>query len=387
MKRRGPGRARATRVRLALIVVGLVAGPVVAEEDSWTWDLPRGFPTPSVPEDNPMSRPKVDLGRDLFFDPRLSVTGAYACSSCHDPEKAFTDGRARALGATGESHSRSTMSLVNVAYNASFGWANPETRELEDQSKIPLLGTHPIELGLGGRAHEATEALQADPVRAKALERAFPEAGGRFTLLHVRRALAAYQRTLISASSPYDRYVFYDDRDAMSAAALRGMGIFFSESAGCDDCHPAPLFTSPARYAERRPAPSFHNTGLYNFDGVGAYPEEETGLFEHSGLPGDMGRFRVPTLRNVALTAPYMHDGSIATLGEVVLHYASGGRNHNAAGARGPRSPLQSPTLESFALSPEEADDLVAFLESLSDVHSGNGRPRSGVPASPLPGR
>lgn len=368
MKHRLAGRTRAARLALLLGFAGILGASAANPEPSWRWDLPPGFPEPAVPVDNPMSAAKVELGRRLFFDRRLSVTGGYACASCHDPAHAFTDGRPQAIGATGELHPRSAMSLVNVAYHASFGWSNPGLRQLEEQAAVPLFGVHPIELGLSGRESTLMQALLAEPDERDEFARAFPEADRHFGTLHVRRALAAYQRTLVSASSPYDRYVFHDEREAMSEAARRGMRLFFSERLGCAGCHPAPLFMSPAVFADRPAEPRFHNTGLYNLDGRGRYPEANRGVYEHSGRQEDMGRFRVPTLRNVGHTAPYMHDGSIATLGEVVRHYAAGGRNRGAAnGEPGARSPLQSPQLRGFELGDTEAADLVAFLESLSD--------------------
>ena len=369
MKCHVAGRAHAARLALLLAIAGILGSTAAYPEQSWRWDLPPGFPEPAVPVDNPMSAAKVELGRRLFFDQRLSVTGGYACASCHDPARAFTDGRPQAIGATGELHPRSTMSLVNVAYNASFGWSNPGHRQLEDQATVPLFSVQPIELGLSGRESSIMEELLGEPAARDDFARAFPEAGKRFGMLHVRRALAAYQRTLISASSPYDRYVFHDDREAISESARRGMRLFFSERFGCGGCHPAPLFMSPAVFVGSPAEPRFHNTGLYNIDGGGRYPDASPGLYEHSGRPEDMGRFRVPTLRNVARTAPYMHDGSIATLDEVVRHYAAGGRNRGALDGHepGPRSPLQSPKLRGFELSDTESADLVAFLESLSD--------------------
>ena len=320
-------RSGSPRRGLRVLAAGLTLAASIAswgDETPWRWTLPAGFPTPRVPGDNPMSDSRVALGKRLFFDTRLSVTGAYACASCHDPDRAFTDGRARALGATGESHPRSAMSLVNVAYNASFGWANPALRELEDQAAVPMFGQHPVELGLDGLEAPVMATLMADGDLRAGFAAAFPESRETYGFVHVRRALASYQRTLISAHSPYDRYVFLDDRNALDAAAQRGMDLFFSERVGCARCHPAPLFMSPAVYEGSSTEPSFHNTGLYNLDGAGRYPDDALGLMEHTGRPEDMGHFRVPTLRNVAKTAPYMHDGSIETLPDVVRHYAAG---------------------------------------------------------------
>ena len=319
------------RAACAAILTSLLVALPGAAEESWRFDLPPGFPAPRVPADNPMSEAKVELGRRLFFDERLSSTGSYGCASCHDPSRAFTDGRARAEGATGELHPRSAMSLWNVAYQASFGWVDATLRSLEAQAAIPMLSRHPIELGLAGRESEVMDALLA--TERERFERAFP--GERsFDLSHVRKAIAAWERTLFSADAPYDRFVFEDDRSALSAPARRGMRLFFSERLRCGHCHPGPLFTSPVVYDGADPEPALRDVGLDDGEG--------------------RRRFRTPTLRNVALTAPYMHDGSIATLPEVVRHYAAGGRDRRGA------------DLVPFEIEPSEVEDLVAFLESLT---------------------
>lgn len=322
-----PGSRGASRLALGL---WLLLSPLSAGAEPWRFDLPPGFPAPQVPADNPMSRAKVELGRRLFSDPRLSVTEHYSCASCHDPARAFTDGRARAVGATGQVHPRAAMSLWNVAYQASFGWVDDSLRSLEDQAAVPMLSTHPIELGLAGRENEVMKRLLAS--ERGAFRAAFPNAH-RFDLSHVRKALAAYQRTLFSADSAYDRYVFQDERSALSAAARRGMALFFSARTRCGVCHPAPLFTSPVVYEGTQAEPRLHDVGLRDAEG-------------HT-------RFRTPTLRNLLATAPYMHDGSMATLDAVIRHYARGGRDHRGV------------DLEPFEIRDAEIADLVAFLASL----------------------
>jgi cytochrome c peroxidase len=316
---------------------------------------------PEVPADNPMSARKVALGRRLFYDTRLSVNGRAACASCHQQARAFTDGRARALGATGEAHPRSAMGLANVAYNARFGWEDPETASLEEQAAIPMLNTSPIELGVAGHEARILAALQRDRFYAREMPRAFPDAKRGFDLAHVRKAIAAFERTLLSGGSAYDRAVYGDEPGALSPAARRGLRLFTSPELACSECHGGPAIGGSGS--------AFHNTGLFNLDGAGTYPADGQGLFARTRAPSDMGRFRAPSLRNVALTAPYMHDGSVATLRDALAHYARGGRNWTRAGGAesGARNPHQSERVRGFALGEEDAAALVAFLEALTD--------------------
>jgi cytochrome c peroxidase len=320
------------------------------------------MPAPIVPADNPMSTRKVELGRRLFYDTRLSVNGAASCASCHEQARAFTDGRARARGATGALHARSAMSLANVAYNARFGWEDADTASLEAQALIPMLNRAPIELGVAGNEARILEALRRDRFYAREMPRAFPDAASGFDLAHVRKAIAAFERTLISASSAYDRGVYRDEARALSPAARRGLRLFTSPELACSECHGGPTLGGAGD--------AFHITGLFNLDGRGAYPVSGQGLFARTRAPADMGRFRAPSLRNIALTAPYMHDGSVATLRDVLAHYARGGRNltrESDASALGARGPHQSERVRGFALSAPDEAALLAFLEALTD--------------------
>jgi cytochrome c peroxidase len=308
--------------------------PAAPAHDSYVWHLPRGFPTPEVPADNPMSAAKVALGRRLFFEPKLSVTGHDSCSGCHDPARAFTDGKARAVGALGDTLPRGAMALVNVAYNISFGWTQPGVRSLEAQMRQPLFNTHPVELGLAGREAQAAAELAADPGYATAFATAFPGADPPVTLDHVIEAIAAFERTLISGDSPFDRYVFQGDHTALSESAKRGMALFFSRRTGCSGCHSG-----------------------FNFTGTWRDAQGDTGkpAFANNGTSAEP--MRVPTLRNVALTAPYMHDGRFATLDAVLDHYFSLGEQAIRYDARLPRT----------ALDMQQRADLIAFLTSLTD--------------------
>ena len=317
-----------------------------------------------------MNAEKVELGRHLFYDTRLSGAGNTACATCHRQELAFTDGRARARGAEGELHPHSTPSLANVAYAPTLGWADPETRSLEEQATIPLFGLHPVEMGVTGAEERVLSRLRGDTGYTRMFRSAFPDTEEPLTLLHVRRALAAFQRTLISGNSAYDRLVYEDDHQTLGPVAWQGMRLFFSERLGCAQCHAGPSFSGPLDFEGRESVePRFYNTGLYNLDGEGDYPPGGRGLAEHSGRASDTGHFRTPTLRNVALTAPYMHDGSIPTLHEVLRHYAAGGRNwRDPQGSdRAIPNPHQDERVGEIDLEEPEIHALVAFLESLTD--------------------
>jgi cytochrome c peroxidase len=328
----------------------------------FAWQLPLGLPVPNVPADNPMTVAKIDLGRRLFYDTRLSGNGTFACATCHQQARAFTDGRARALGSTGALHARSSMSLANVAYNASFGWADPRLRTLEAQMAVPMFNEHPIELGLKGREAEVVSRFGLGSGDRDRFRAAFPEDPAPVTLANIVKAIAAFERTLVSGGSPLDRYLYRDDKTAMPAEALRGMKAFFSDRLRCAECHGSFNLSGPVDFdgalkAGQKAELVFHNTGLYDVDGRGGYPATDRGLFDITQRKTDMGRFRAPTLRNIGVTAPYMHDGSIPTLDAAVSHYATGGK----------RSPFRSDRVRGFQMSAGEKADLVAFLESLTD--------------------
>jgi cytochrome c peroxidase len=305
-----------------------------------------------------MNDAKVALGRHLFFETRLSSTGRYSCASCHRPRLAFTDGRAHAVGGTGEPVRRGAMSLANVAYNPAFTWADSRVRSLEAQMRQPLFNEHPVEMGLKANDAAVLTALSGDEGYRGQFAAAFPGDSTEVSVDHLVKAIAAFERTLISGRSAFDRYVFDDDRAAMPEAAKRGMALFYSGRVGCAQCHSGLNFSGPLVYeAHTADAALFANTGLYDLDGRGAYPPSDRGLIEATHRAQDMGKFRVPTLRNVALTAPYMHDGSLPNLEAVLDHYVQGGR----------RSRLQDSRVRPFALSADERADLLAFLISLTD--------------------
>lgn len=336
------------------------AGLLASHPDRWAKLVPVGFPLPLAASDDPHPA-LAELGRHLFYDPRLSGNGTQSCSSCHQQQRAFTDGLAQAIGSTGERHHRSSMTLTNVAYNSSFTWANGALVRLEDQLAIPLFNEHPIEMGVRGREEMIFERLRAEPRYRALTATAFPDDPDPINLANVKRALTAFVGTLISANSPYDRVVFKGDSAAMPAEAWRGMSLFFSERVGCSQCHQGFNFSGPVRTHELTDTEStFHNTALYNVDGKGSYPEADSGLYGLTKAPGDMGRFRAPTLRNVVVTAPYMHDGSVPDLAAVIEHYSAGGRS-------GEDNPSRSALIRPFSLNDQEKKELIAFLEALTD--------------------
>ena len=212
--------------------------------------------------------------------------------------------------------------------------------------------------------------LADDPAYPALFSAAFPNADEPITIQGIADALASFQRTLISFNAPYDHYI-RGDADAISASARRGLSLFFSERLECFHCHGGFNFSNAVDHdGNVFDQAEFHNNGLYNTDGRGAYPLDNTGLFESTGLESDMGRFKAPTLRNVALTAPYMHDGSLATLEQVLDHYARGGREivtgpHAGDGATNPH---KSSFISGFTLTAQERRDLLDFLHALTDT-------------------
>ncbi len=353
-------RRKQARWSLKQIALGFaIAASLLGGDFEWT--LPKGFPRPAVPKDNPMSAAKVELGRYLFYDKRMSVNGKDSCGSCHRQELAFTDGRARAEGTTGEAHPRSSMSLVNVAFAPYLTWANGSLTSLEEQALTPMLGEVPIELGLKGHEGDFLGATKRAPTYRRLFPAAFPGESDPYTLKNVTKAIAAFERSIVSVRSPYDRYRFGGDPSAISAAAKRGEIVLASgERGGCFECHGGWNFSGGIRYSdsegsghETEPGGSFFNTG------VSLYAAPNRGLYEQTQKDADLGRFKVPTLRNIAVTAPYMHDGSMATLDEVIDHYSAGGKYND---------PNKSRMVHQRSLTKDDRSDLIEFLKALTDV-------------------
>ncbi len=315
---------------------------------------PRDFPKPYVPADNPMTAAKVELGRYLFYDTRMSVNGKAACATCHKQELAFTDGRAVGIGATGESHSRSAMSLVNVAYSAALTWSNPKLTRLEEQALTPMFGDHPVELGLR-EGDGFLPMLRSDPKYRALFERAFPSEADRFHdrqrhqgagQLREEHRLGAVRPTIAiimtATTAPY--------RTPPSAAR------FYSSISTCpvsdamaDSISPTPRSPSANPSAANRISQyrALQSSRLAVLPGA-----QRRNLRVHQSA-ADVGKFKAPTLRNIAVTAPYMHDGSIPTLEGVLDHYAAGGRKivSGPYAGNGHDNPNKDPLIGGFTLS------------------------------------
>lgn len=282
-----------------------------------------------VPEDNPLTPEKIELGRQLFFDRGLSSDRSISCSSCHKPELAFSDGFSIAIGIGGRKGNRSAPALINRAYGRSFFW-DGRARTIEEQVLQPI--QNPVEMNL--TLDELVARLNADPGYVRDFRKVF---GDEISSNRVAQALATFIRTLRSGNSPFDRFQ-NGEPAALSTEARHGLRLFRGK-ANCAACHPGPNLTDEL----------FHNTGV-------SWGKGDLGRSRVTGNETDRGRFKTPTLREVARTAPYMHDGSIATLDEVIEHYNRGGIDN----------PHIDPELRPLRLTPEEKQALRAFLESLN---------------------
>jgi cytochrome c peroxidase len=314
-------------------------------------DAPLGLPAAPLPPDNPPTAETVALGRRLFYDKRLSADGSIACASCHSPDRGFTDGQRVAKGIGGKMGSRSAPSLLNAVYYPVEFW-DGRAASLEEQAGGPM--ANPIEMG---QPHEVSvRKLAADPSYGPLFEKGFGR--GAITMDKIAKSLASFERTLVSGDSPFDRYEYGHDATAMSAAAIRGLAAFRDPVRGnCTACH-----LIGKNYALLTDG-KFHNIGV-GVDSTGELTD--LGRYSETKVEADRGAFKTPTLRNVALTAPYMHDGSEKTLKQVVDYYA-GGANSN---------PQLDPAIQRVKLSSQDRSDLVAFLEALT----GDAPPDSGPP-------
>ena len=300
-------------VVLTLLATTLFASSAFACAEPW-------LPTPIEPEDNPSSAAKVALGEALFSDTQLSGNGTYSCATCHKPEAHFTDGLEVAIGATGELHSRHTPTLYNVAYHASFGWDDTALTSLEDQHIVPLTNKAPVEMGFRDDL-----LLNIEGTYSTQFERAFPDES--LSLNTVVKAIAAYVRTIRAPESAWDRYVYFDEQEALSAEAKAGMALFFSERLGCSHCHGSFNFSGPLKHLVEQAEPVFH----------------------HTGVAGSELSFRAPTLRAIQHTAPYMHAGQLDSLRDVLSHYEQ----------------TEAERVPDFKLTEQERIELISFLEAL----------------------
>lgn len=335
----------------------------------WRWNLPADIPEPWVPAENPMSEARFQLGRHLFYDKRLSGNGTFACASCHFQNLAFTDGKAVSPGSTQELTLRSAQSIANAAYHPTITWANISLNTLERQVPVPLVGENPVEMGLNEENMKEVMARFAnDADYQKRFQAAFPNQASPVNLDNIVNAIAGFERGVLSFNAKYDQV--NRGQASYSAQETRGKALFFSEQAQCSQCHSGFNFTEMTMQA--KPAvwtPVYRNTGLYNTDGKGAYPDNNQGLIGVSGQARDMGKFRVASLRNIEVTAPYMHDGSVGTLAQVLALYAAGGRNITTGPNKGDgrKNPFKDERLNKIKLNKAEQADIIAFLKTLTD--------------------
>ena len=296
-------------------------------------EIPEGFPAIEEPVDNKFTTSRWELGKRLFFDPIMSVDSSISCASCHKAHLAFSDDMALSTGVNNRLGNRNAPSLANVSYHPYF------TREggvpsLEMQVLVPIQESHEFDFNILLLA----DRLQKHPEYVAMSQAAYGRQPDPFV---ITRALACFERSLLSGDSPYDRFVNHKSNRPMSDEALLGMELFFSDRTSCSNCHSGFNFSNY----------SFENNGLYS-------DYEDPGRMRLTSDQEDRAMFKVPSLRNIELTAPYMHDGSIFTLREVIEHYDSGGSSH----------PNKNELIRPLNLNEGEKSALVEFLRSLTDL-------------------
>jgi cytochrome c peroxidase len=319
-------------LRFLSIALLLICG-FVALRCGQTQDLNASVLVPA-PSDNPQNAEKIALGRKLFFDKRLSLDGSISCASCHDPQKAFSDQRSKSIGINGQLSERNAPSILNAAFlkTAMF---DAHLATLELQAIVPI--QEPVEMGHNMKI--LIKQLRQIPEYQAAAQAIF---GRDFDAWVLTRSLAAFERSLLSMNAPFDQYMA-GNKKAMSKDQLAGWRIF-SDELYCTKCHPAPYFTT---YEAA-------NNGLYaSYEG-----KTDQGRFRIHHDSSDIGKFKIPSLRNLPLTYPYMHDGSINSMEAALEHYQKGGAGH----------PLQDPRILSFELSTKEKAQLLAFFNALVDT-------------------
>jgi len=324
-----------TGIFIGMIILGVLSCDDMVQPNAIEplLDVPKSFPAPEFPEDNLFTNQRWQLGKRLFYDPILSLDYSISCASCHKPELGFSDDRAFSLGIENRVGTRNASTLANVAYHPYY------TREggvptLEMQILVPIQEHVEFDFNI---LLIADRMLSDSSYVQQSLE-AYNRNPDPFV---ITRAIACFERSLISGASRYDKFI-NGDHSALSLEERQGMALFFSERLSCTSCHSGFNFTNY----------SFENNGLYI-----EYPDP--GRFRLTNNVADRALFKVPTLRNVEITRPYMHDGSLQSLEDVVNHYNTGGVNH----------PHKSPHVKSLNLSKQEKDELVAFLKSLTDDH------------------
>ncbi|MBS1537215.1 MAG: cytochrome-c peroxidase [Bacteroidetes bacterium] len=300
--------------------------------DDKCFDIPIGFPQPPYPSDNNITPQRVALGKRLFYDSILSVDKSLSCASCHCQEFAFADNIPTSFGVRNRAGTRNVPSLANVAYHPYF-LREGGVPTLELQVQVPIEEHNEFDFNI----LLISERMNKDSSYIAQSQTAYNRNPDYYV---ITRAIACFERTLLSGNSRYDQYTFHGTLTALNAQEISGKELFYSERLGCGNCHSGFNFTNYA----------FENNGLYQF-------YKDSGRFRLTHNPKDSSLFKIPSLRNVAITAPYMHDGSIATLEQVIEHYNSGGKPNVH------KSSLVKP----LNLTIQEKEDLLSFLKSLTD--------------------
>jgi cytochrome c peroxidase len=312
----------------ALALAACIPSAPARAEDKYDLRVPRGLKAPHIPEDNALTAAKIELGKQLYFDPRLSRDDTVSCASCHDPNKGWSNGERFATGVGGQKGGRSAPTIINSAYQHLQFW-DGRADELEGQALGPI--QNPIEMNM--TLEEVVAKLQKIGGYRDQFKQVF---GTDVDSAGIAKAIAAFERTVLSGDAPYDRFAAAD-KSALSQAAQRGYKVFFNRG-HCSACHAGPNFTDGA----------FHNIGVGMDDA-----KPDAGRETISSLLGDRGAFKTPTLREIARTAPYMHDGRFKTLEEVVDYYDKGGTANDQLDEE----------IYALQLSAQEKADLVAFLK------------------------
>jgi cytochrome c peroxidase len=309
-------------------------------------EAPLGLPSVPIPADNPPTADSIALGRKLFFDVRLSGDDTVSCATCHNPQLSFTDGLPGSRGIGKKIGRRNAPTILNAVYYSTWFW-DGRASSLENQAGFPI--ANPDEMG---QSHELSiKKFEKIPEYKKEFELVFGP--GRLTIGKIEMALASFERTLVSGDSAFDRYLYRGDKSAMSEGAIRGLAVFTDKKRGnCSTCHT--IGETDSLFTDGK----FHNLGA----GMDAHGElKDLGRYEVTKIEADKGAFRTPGLRNVARTGPYMHDGSLKTLRDVVEFYKGGGTSN----------PYLDKEIKELDLSEREREDLVEFLEALT---GGKGR-------------
>lgn len=335
------------------------SGPIMPVGESQAIEPPLGLPEVAVPADNPPTAQTVALGRKLYYDKSLSVDNSIACASCHDPEAGFADPNQFSEGVGGELGGRQAPPVMNAAYFSAQFW-DGRAASLEEQAGGPV--ENPIEMAF---THEGViERLSEDPVYTELFKEAWGEGPIAFEM--VAKSIASFERTVLVGNSPFDRYMFGDDKEAMSEDAIRGLDVFTDpEKGNCEVCHEINEEEGYALFTDNK----FHNLGVgAELDGSMA----DIGRFEVSQVETDKGAFKTPHLRNIADSAPYMHDGHLKTLKEVVDFYVGAGNSNDFR---------DEEIHELDHLSAQERADLIAFMEALSGEYPQDVGPPDGETA------